>query len=191
MMRYVLKLLPMVLTVTACAQLRKAPPESVNRVKAQPRIASFSKEIAPQKLRKGDRLYFELINEKPFNLTEAQIYSKVGDAFRKSDLKACEAYSQLLLHRYPQSIFADNALYLTGSIAFAQKKYAKSLETYNRLITLYPNSNKVVAALYAKGAIFRRLNLKKQAQAALQKVVKDYKGSPEAQRAASDLRMIR
>lgn len=139
----------------------------------------------------NDRLYFELSGEKYENLNSQQVYGKIIEKYRSNDLKAIEAYTTLLLVKYPQSRFADNALYLQGMFAFSIKSYAKSLESFQKLITLYPNGNKAVSALFAKGILYKKMNLRTESENVLSNVKVKYPGSPESLRADAEIKILK
>jgi TolA-binding protein len=139
-------------------------------------------------LLENDSLYFELSGEKYENLTSQEIYNKIVEKYRSSDFKALEAFTNLLLVKYNQSRFADNALYLQGMLAFTIKAYPKSLESFQKIISEYPNGNKAVSALFAKGILYKKMNLKIESENVLGKVKAKYPGSPESLRAAAELK---
>jgi TolA-binding protein len=139
----------------------------------------------------SDQLYFELSGEKYENLNSQQVYEKIIEKYRSNDLKAVEAYTNLLLAKYPQSHFADNALYLQGMLAFSVKTYAKSLECFQKIINLYPNGNKVVAALFAKGILYKKMNLKTESENVLSNIKIKYPGSPESLRADAEIKILK
>jgi TolA-binding protein len=148
-------------------------------------------EVKDWKLPENDKLYFELSGEKYEGLNSNQVYEKIIEKYRGNDLKALEAYMNLLLIKYPQSHFADNALYLQGMLAFSIKSYAKSLEAFQKIIKLYPNGNKAVSALFAKGILYKKLNLKTESENVLSNVKVKYPGSPESLRADAEIKILK
>lgn len=139
----------------------------------------------------SDRLYFELSGEKFENLSSQQIYDLASEKYRSNDLKALEAYTNLLVSKYPRSRFADNALYLQGMLAFSIKSYAKSLESFQKIIQQYPNSNKVVSALFAKGILYKKMNLNSESESVLSSVKSKFPGSPESLRADAEIKILK
>jgi TolA-binding protein len=142
-------------------------------------------------LSETDRLYFELSGEKIDNLNSRQIYEQVSEKYRSSDLKALEAYTNLLMTKYPRSRNADNALYLQGMLAFSIKSYAKSLESFQKIIQQYPHSNKVVSALFAKGILYKKMNLNSESENVLNTVKAKFPGSPESLRADAEEKTLK
>jgi TolA-binding protein len=139
----------------------------------------------------NDRLYFELSGEKYENFNSQQIYEKIIEKYRSNDLKAIEIYTNLLLAKYPQSHFADNALYLEGMLAFSIKSYAKSLECFQKIISIYPNGNKAVSALFAKGILYKKMNLRSESENVLTNIKTKYPGSPESLRADAEIKILK
>ncbi len=144
----------------------------------------------PIELTEKEKIFFELIGDKVENLNEVTIYQRVVDKYRKNDDVALFSYVNLLLKRYPRSIYCDNALYLQGMLLFSQKKYGESLAAFQKILNLYPQSNKAVSALFAKGVVFKKMNLNKQALQLLSQVINRYPGSPESARAEIEVKLI-
>lgn len=132
----------------------------------------------------------ELTGVNPRALSEKDLYIQVIEKYRASDAVGLKARVQLLSQKYPKSVFADNALYLTGRLAFEQKRYAEAVSHYNELLKKYPNSNKAVSARYSKGMTYLRMNLPRQGSTVLQEVMRTNPGSFEAARAKSELKLM-
>lgn len=144
----------------------------------------------PIELTEREKLFFELAGEKVEGLSDIQIYQKAVEYSKQSDVAALNAYSSLLLKRFPNSTYCDNVVYLQGMLAFSQKNYGPSLNLFQKVIDKYPQSNKAVSALYAKGIVFRKMNLEKEAVQVLAQVINKYPGSPESERAQVELKLI-
>lgn len=154
---------------------------------------SASNELPMKKtmdLTEKEKVFFELVGEKVDNLTEITTYKRVVEKYQKSDDVALTAYMNLLLKKYPRSIYCDNALYLQGMLFFSQKKFGESLASFQKILNHYPQSNKAVSALFAKGVVFKKMNLNKQALQLLAQVINRYPGSPESARAEVEVKLI-
>ncbi|MFZ5494737.1 MAG: tetratricopeptide repeat protein [Verrucomicrobiota bacterium] len=57
------------------------------------------------------------------------------------DRRALKSYTQVT-KKYPNSVYAAEALYRSGLILQKQEKYHKAFQTYQTLVTAYPNSEK-------------------------------------------------
>ncbi|MCB0365403.1 MAG: tetratricopeptide repeat protein [Bdellovibrionaceae bacterium] len=123
-------------------------------------------------------------------LTEKQLYSKAIDSFRGRDAASLRAASSLLKTKYPKSAHVDNALYLDALLLMQNEAYNPAIRRLEEVIKQHPKGNKRVAALFAKGVIYKRLNLIEQSRLVLAQVIKEYPGSPESQRAAYELRLL-
>jgi TolA-binding protein len=144
----------------------------------------------PVELSDKEKIYFELAGEKIENLKEIEIYQKTVEKYQQGDESAMNAYANLLLKRFPKSIYGDNVLYLQGMLSFSQKKYGESLSFFQRILSVYPQSNKAVSALFAKGVVFKKMNLNKESVRLLAEVINQYPGSPESDRAQAELKLI-
>lgn len=137
-----------------------------------------------------EKIFFELSGEKVNQLSEIETYKKIVEKYQSSDSIALKAYVNLLLKKFPRSIYCDNALYLEGMMYFSEKKYGESLHSFQKILTNYPQSNKAVSALFAKGVVFKKMNLHKEAISLLAKVINNYPGSPESIRAEMEMKLM-
>lgn len=204
-MRKHLVIISIALGFTACTSLNFKTADSRNKAgvktnsankktitkKKNSALSALAKNKNKLSINKDDELFFELSGWDVQKLTESQIYSKTIEKYRQNDLKAVVALTNLLIVKYPLSIFSDNSLYLSGNLAFVEKQYGKSLELYNRLLSHYPMSNKAVSALFAKGVLYKRMNLVQQADATFVAVQTKYPGSPEALRSEIERKLLK
>lgn len=144
----------------------------------------------PVGLTDKEKVFFELSGEKAEQLSEIEIYHKVVEKYQQNDEAALSAYTNLLSKKFPRSIYCDNALYLQGMLAFSLKKFGESLNSFQKIIAQYPMSNKAVSALFAKGVVFKKMNLNKEAGRILAQVINQYPGSPESERAQIELKLV-
>lgn len=155
------------------------------------KVSEEATEVAgPVELTDKEKLFFELAGEKVETITELKAYQKAVDYYKQGDEAALNAYSNLLVKKFPKSIYCDNAIYLKGMLAFTQKNYGVSLNSFQMILNNYPQSNKAVSALFAKGVVFKKMNLEKEAVRVLAQVINKYPGSPESERAQVELKMI-
>ena len=123
-------------------------------------------------------------------LQEKEVYARVIEGFRARDGASLEAALFTLEKKFPTSIYVDNALYLDAILAMQKKAYSSAIYKLENVIKRYPKGNKRVSALFAKGIIYKKLNLIFQSQHVLTQVVKEYPGSSESQRAVSELKLL-
>lgn len=146
-------------------------------------------EIKKQSQREA--LLAELTGKNVAAMNDSSIYAEVVGAYQSNDSVTLKSRLQSLLKRYPQSEYADNALYLAGRNAMEQRNYADALKYFSQVIERYPNGNKVVSAQFAKAMTYRKMNLDPMAKQVLADLKKKYPGSPESFRADNELKMIK
>lgn len=88
------------------------------------------------------------------------------------------------LGRYPTHRLADRALYWRGEVEYAQRDYARALQTFEALQMRFPQSAKRADALLKTGYCHRRLGDEGAAESAFRRVRKEFPES-EAARTAS------
>ena len=91
---------------------------------------------------------------------------------------------------YPKTDLSDDALYWAAECWSAQKKPREALETLERLLKAYPQSDKASSAHLRKGLAHLDLGEKAQAIVQLQFVVHEYPASDEAKSARQRLRAL-
>lgn len=138
-----------------------------------------------------EALMIELTGKDPSKVTEGELYAEIFGAFRASDEIGFKSRMQTFMTRFPASAYADNVLYLAGRMAFDNRNYAEALKYYQKVITQYPRSNKVVAAKFAKGIAYKRMQLEPQAKGVFANLRKEFPGSPEAFRAENELKLMK
>jgi TolA-binding protein len=138
-----------------------------------------------------ESLMIELTGKDPSKVNESALYAEIFGAYRASDEIGFKSRMQTFMTRFPTSSYADNVLYLAGRLAFSSNNYAEAIKYYQKVITQFPRSNKVVAAKFAKALAYKKMNLGPQAKSVLADLRQRYPGSPEAFRAENELKLIR
>ncbi len=122
------------------------------------------------------------------NLSQEDMYkSCLNLYFDKSFDKASKCFDEFIL-KFPSSNLLSNAYFWLGESNFAQNKFIKSVNYYDIVITKYPKSEKVPAALFKEGLAFYNLQDKEGAKIFLQKVIYDYPNSEQAKYAENYLK---
>lgn len=121
---------------------------------------------------------------------EQRLYSKVLESYRVHNTAELQKAVEILLKTYPDSIYADNALYLAGLLAFESNDLTRSGAFMDRVLREYPKGNKAVSALFAKAMIEKRGHKYKEAKSLLETIRKLYPGSPEALRVGIEVKII-
>jgi len=175
------------LILTGCAQKKRVDPFSngalsklsrQNQIQMQREEEDRLRRIVTQshvEVRKMKEKQFPL----PPVLTEEALYTEVIRSSQSRDLDRIDFYTGKLLGKFPQSVFADNALVLSGQLKLAMGLPAESVKDFDRVIALYPTGNKRVTALFGKAVAYRKLQFFKYAEGVLKEVKTQYPGSPE------------
>ena len=118
------------------------------------------------------------------------LYSKILETYRSHNEDELQKTLQLLLKTYPESVFADNAVYLSGLQAFENGNLKVAKRQFEKLLKEYPRSNKAVSALFAKAAIEKRSGNVANAKRSFLRIRDQYPGSPEAARVSVELKLL-
>jgi tol-pal system protein YbgF len=94
------------------------------------------------------------------------------------------------LEENAQSDLADNAAYWIGESFFSQKKYREAVQQFDEVISRYPRSDKVAAALLKKGYSYLETGERAQGIVQLQYVVHEHPSTAEANLARQRLRAL-
>ncbi len=124
-------------------------------------------------------LLVELTGKDVSKESDITLYAEMVGAYQHDDEIAFKSRLQSLMTRFPQSSYADNALFLAGRMAVDHSNYAEAVKYFARVEKDYPRSNKVVAAKFAKAMTYKKMNLGEFAMRNLKEVRDRYPGSPE------------
>lgn len=124
-------------------------------------------------------------------MNEDDLYSSLIKSYQAKDKAVFDYQIKIYMKKYSQHSRADDVLFLAGNLATHHKDYGMSLQYYNKVLSNYPYSNKTVSALYAKGAVLKKMNLEGLAKDVFQAVVVKYPGSLDASRAEKELRLLK
>lgn len=157
-----------------------------------PLPASFTAgQIAPAKVsRTAPVATPEPVSVSPAKTGEHYLYSKILETYRSRNALELQKTLGLLLKTYPESVFADNAIYMSGLLAFESGDYASASKAFDKLLKDYPRSNKAVAALFAMASIEKRTGRVLDAKRAFLQLRDLYPGSPEAARVSVELKLL-
>jgi hypothetical protein len=153
-------------------------------------MARIDREI--RRMRAGDLVTLEKPAPRPLPrpLTQESLYLSALEAYRKSDLRGLRFFDEHMGRLFPDSLFRDRIVFLTGKLLQKKGHWARSLVYFQRVVDRYPRSNKVPGALMHKGMVYRELQLNDLARQAFMKVRKDFKGSPEYFQVEMELRLL-
>jgi TolA-binding protein len=120
---------------------------------------------------------------------ERLIYTKLVEAYHHNQLAEVVRQRQILERNYPLSIHLDNAYYLNGMAELQNNRLGEALKTFDVVKDHFAKSNKRPSALFAIAATYQKLKLPVQAHRVFQRIISEYPGSPESQRAWMQLRV--
>ena len=102
---------------------------------------------------------------------------------------AIDSYREFLTN-YPNHARAPEAQLAIGDAFFSQRKFDQALIEYDLFLQKYPTDDRTRSALYKKGLAHAELDQTPMAQAALQRVVKEFPGTVEATNAQLKIREL-
>lgn len=120
----------------------------------------------------------------------ADIYNQALGDYQRGRFDLARQGFEDYVETYPKTDLSDDALYWAAECWSAQKKPRESLETFDRLLKTYPQSDKAPSAHLRKGLAHLELGEKAQAIVQLQFVVHEYPTSDEAKSARQRLRAL-
>ncbi|MFV3409105.1 tetratricopeptide repeat protein [Bdellovibrio bacteriovorus] len=138
-----------------------------------------------------EALLVELTGKDLSKESDIGLYAEMVSAYQNNDEIAFKSRLQSLLSRYPQSPYADNALFVAGRMAVDNGNYAEAIKYFAQIEKQYPRSNKVAAAKFAKAMTYKKMNLPEFSRKALLDVRSRYPGSPESFRADAELKILK
>lgn len=92
------------------------------------------------------------------------------------------------IRNFPRNDLASNAQFYLGEILYAQGDYKNAVNSYDAVLTNYPNSFKLSDSLLKKGMAEERLHERVSAERDYRLVVRRFPGSPAARKAEATLR---
>lgn len=95
-----------------------------------------------------------------------------------------------LVTTYPQSDYADDALYEMARAYIENQQEESAIMAYERLLSNYPNSNMARKASLEQGMIYRNLKQYDDAIRAFKRTIKDYPSTEEAYAALDGLEQV-
>jgi len=127
----------------------------------------------------------------PPSEAEKEAYDRAFLAMKELRYADAAEDFQSFLTQYPNSEYADNAVYWLGESYYVTRNYDIALESFERLMDDYPDSPKVPDALLKIGYTHYELKQWDKARAALLQVQQDYPDTTLARLAESRLRSMK
>lgn len=121
---------------------------------------------------------------------EQTLYSAAFDALKRGDYVESARGFQAYLHAFPKGALAPNAWYWLGESYYVTQNYPVALQSFDNLLTQFPNSNKASDALLKKG--YSQIEMKQlgAGRQTLGRVIGQYPDSDASRLAQSRLRAL-
>lgn len=126
--------------------------------------------------------------EEPLNPEE--LYNEAFLAFRQGDLEGARARFSQFLAKFPDHELSDNAQFWLGECYYKEGDYEKAILEYEKVLSRYPKGNKVPAALLKEGLAFLALGDELTGRYLLERLLKEFPSSPEADLAREKLKAL-
>jgi tol-pal system protein YbgF len=114
-------------------------------------------------------------------LSEAELYKSAFDLLNQKQFDSSVSAFQSYLNLYPKGEFASNSHYWLGKVAMLKKDYTEAKDHFNKVIDIFPSSQKVADAQLDLGKIYFLTGDKQRAQVLLKELAL---GNSEAARLA-------
>lgn len=121
---------------------------------------------------------------------EHNLYAKVIANYRQKRSADLKRVTEILLKTYPQSVFADRAIFLNARLDFENANDPAALSECEKIIRNYPNANKLVATYFLKAQILKKQGHLLEAKSVLADVQNYFPGSPESYRVPLELKLL-
>ncbi|NIA08253.1 MAG: tol-pal system protein YbgF [Nitrospiraceae bacterium] len=122
---------------------------------------------------------------------EVDLYQQALNLVQKKRFKDAERTLKTYIERHPQGKRIANAYFWIGECEYNIKHYEEAILGYQKVISSYPKSNKVAAALLKQGLAFVRLGDKESAKIVLKKLLKRYPRTSQAKVAKKQLKRLK
>jgi tol-pal system protein YbgF len=126
----------------------------------------------------------------PPNLSPQEIYNMAYADYLKGNFQLAIDGFKIYVDNFPQSPFADNALYWIGECYFSQEEYEQAIDRFNELILTYPLGDKIPAAYLKKGISLVKLDRKEEALAVFKLLVSKYPLEEETRIAQEQIKQL-
>ncbi|WP_128543429.1 tetratricopeptide repeat protein [Larkinella soli] len=125
------------------------------------------------------RYYDQAIAQGRIDRDYATFQKGVILAFMERDVEA-RAQFEKLLTQFPNSRYADDALYQAANVDFEKGSYQTSIRGFSRLINEKPKSYLIPAALLKRATAYSNLQTYEQAIQDYRRILQEFGGSPSA-----------
>jgi tol-pal system protein YbgF len=122
---------------------------------------------------------------------DEDLYKKTLSIYKEGKFEEALDGFEGFLEEYPESGYAENAQFWIGECHMSMKRYEQAILAFQKVITDYPKGNKVPGATYRQAVAFYEINDKISARLLLNRVIRSYPDSEEADLAKKKLDAIK
>ncbi len=119
-----------------------------------------------------------------------QLYAFAYSQYTQGKYDEATANFRRYVEAFGTTEAADNAQFWIADGLFAQMRYADALIEYDKLLSTYPNGDKIISAQYKKGVALLYLERRDEGVAALRTVIATAPSSNEAALARQELQRL-
>lgn len=155
-------------------------------------LSSVASQAVVNKTRSNN--YDELVKELEGikeSKSDLEYYSEIISDYQSGKYRNLSIRLKSFAKKFPKSPFLDNAYYLAGKMALEQKNYKESVGYFQKVVSDYPQSNKVAASKFGKAMAYKSMNLKDQSLAVFSEIRRKHQQSPEFFRAETEIKLIK
>ncbi|MAI08851.1 MAG: tol-pal system protein YbgF [Magnetococcales bacterium] len=127
----------------------------------------------------------------PSDISSEDLYSKAYQFLVATAYDDSEAWMKEFIKRFPSHDLADNAHYWLGEIYLVKDMPEQAVVSFSTGLSKFPKGAKAPANLLKMGSAFKEMGKKDFAESSWKKLVKDYKDSPEADKALKELEALK
>ncbi|MCG7852988.1 MAG: tol-pal system protein YbgF [Methanosarcinaceae archaeon] len=119
------------------------------------------------------------------------LYAAAYETFKEGKYEKARTEFQNFLKLHPRTEYSGNAQFWIGECYYNEQQYEKAILEYEKVVTSFPEGNKVPYALLKQGLSFQQLGDKTSARLFLQQVIRDYPNTNQAGVARAKLLQIK
>jgi tol-pal system protein YbgF len=117
-------------------------------------------------------------------------YDRAFESLKQGQYAEASRQFAAFIRSYPDGELVDNATYWLGESYYVTQNYKIALDTFQQLLSRYPNSGKSADALLKVGYCHHELGDSRKAQETLRSVIQRYPDTPVGRLAQSRLRAL-
>ncbi|PPR15325.1 MAG: hypothetical protein CFH43_00931 [Proteobacteria bacterium] len=157
-----------------------------NSTQKKTEAKSATKKVEPVKAKESAST-----SSVPSDISSEDLYSKAYQFLVATAYDDSESWMKEFIKRFPSHDLADNAHYWLGEIYLVKDMPEQAVVSFSTGLSKFPKGAKAPANLLKMGSAFKEMGKKDFAESSWKKLVKDYKDSPEADKALKELEALK